>query len=49
MVKKTEFTISVTEEGNVICVHDEHPLKIENSIEVIEEGIANVIWVNDEQ
>ena len=39
--------IEVTEEGIVICVNDEHPLKAEFPIEVTEEEI--VICVNDEQ
>ena len=36
--------ISVTEDGIVICVNDEHSLKAESPIEVTEDGI--VICVN---
>ena len=35
------------DDGIVICVNDEHPLKASFPIEVTEEGI--VICVNDEQ
>ena len=46
-IKKTESTISVTEEGIYILVNDEHPKKEEFPIEVIEGGIA--IFVNNDQ
>ena len=45
---KPEFSITVTEEGIVICINDEHLKKEKFLIRVIEQGISNVIFVNDE-
>ena len=38
--------MDITEEGIVICVNDEHPLKAWSPIEVTWEGLSNAIWFN---
>ena len=43
------YPIEVTEERIIICVNDDHLSIILFPIELTEEGISNVICINDEQ